>query len=117
MFKITYKEYLKYKKIQENQSLMVAEETEEYIYDKNNEHDKIFRDVLSIKEEALILINKALKPKEKIKEEIELYNNRFITSKYKYRELDIIYKVDLVFINNNTKKELLESIKMEGVDF
>ena len=45
MFKITYKEYLKYEKIEENQSLMLAEETEEYIYDKNNEHDKVFRDV------------------------------------------------------------------------
>lgn len=93
MFKITYKEYLKYEKIEENQSLMLAEETEEYIYDKNNEHDKVFRDVLSIKEEALSLINKAIKPEKEIKEEIELYNNRFITSKYKERESDIIYKV------------------------
>ena len=93
MFKITYKEYLKYEKIEENQSLMLAEETEEYIYDKNNEHDKVFRDVLSIKEEALSLINKAIKPEKEIKEEIELYNSRFITSKYKERESDIIYKV------------------------
>ena len=45
----------------------------------------------------------------------------YYTKEYKIRneidELDIIYKVDLVFINNNTKKELLESIKAEGVDF
>ena len=98
MLKITYKEYLKYEELYEKteikkQNFCVAEESEEYIFDKNNEHDKVFRDVLSIKEEALELINKALKPKKEIKEEIELYNNRFITSKYKERESDIIYKV------------------------
>ena len=37
-----------------------------------------------IKEEALNLINKAIKSENEINEEIELYNNRFITSKYKY---------------------------------
>ena len=31
--------------------------------------------------------------------------------------LDIIYKIDLVFIDNNTKAELLESIRRDGVDF
>lgn len=31
--------------------------------------------------------------------------------------LNIIYKIDLVFVSKNTKKELLESIKSEGVDF
>lgn len=32
-------------------------------------------------------------------------------------ELDIIYKIDLVFVNKKTKTELLESIILEGVDF
>ena len=98
MFKITYKEYIKYKQlyeIQENPKvLQVAEEGEEYVvysYDKNNEHDKVFRDVLSIKEEALSLICKAMK--KEVKEEIELYNSRFITSKYKDKESDIVYKI------------------------
>ena len=31
--------------------------------------------------------------------------------------LYIIYKIDLVFIDNNTKAELLESINRDGVDF
>ena len=31
--------------------------------------------------------------------------------------LDIIYKVDLVFVDKNTKKELIESIKRDGVEF
>lgn len=90
MLKITYKEYLKYEEI--NSSNRVKE-NEENIYNFNNEHDKVFREVLSIKEEALYLINKALKPKKEIKEEIELYNSKFVTSKYEYRESDIIYKV------------------------
>ena len=32
-------------------------------------------------------------------------------------KLDIIYKIDLVFVSEKTKKELLESIILEGVDF
>ena len=31
--------------------------------------------------------------------------------------LDIIYKVDIVFVDDTTKKELVESIKKEGVEF
>lgn len=31
--------------------------------------------------------------------------------------LDIIYKIDLVFIDENTKKELIESINRDGVEF
>ena len=31
--------------------------------------------------------------------------------------LDIIYKIDLVFIDKNTKKELIESINRDGVEF
>lgn len=30
--------------------------------------------------------------------------------------LDIIYKIDIVFINKNTKKEFLEEIIKEGID-
>ncbi len=77
----------------EEKQCILKEEPAEYIYDKNNEHDKIIRDILMTKEEALSLINKALKPKQEIKEEIELYSNRFITSNYQDRESDIIYKI------------------------
>ena len=98
MLKITYKEYLKYemlygRKERNNKILEVRENEVSYSYDKNNEHDKVFRDILMIKEEAINLINKAIKSKKEIKEEIELYNSRFITNKYKEREFDIIYKV------------------------
>lgn len=31
--------------------------------------------------------------------------------------LDIVYKVDIVFVDSNTKAELIESIKRDGVEF
>ena len=53
--------------------------------------------------------------------DLAVFENVNRDDEYKIRneidELDIIYKIDLVFVNNNTKKELLESIEMEGVDF
>ncbi len=32
-------------------------------------------------------------------------------------KLDIIYMIDIVFVNENTKGELVNSIKKEGVEF
>ena len=53
--------------------------------------------------------------------DLAIFENVNRDDEYKIRneidELDIIYKIDLVFVNDKTKKELLESIKMEGVDF
>ena len=46
-----------------------------------------------------------------------------ISKEYEYKirddfdKLNIIYKIDLVFVNSNLKKELLDSILKEGVDF
>ena len=82
MLKITYKDYLRYQKLygkveENNKILEVREDEVEFSYDKNNEHDKVIRDILMIKEEARSLINKAIKNEKEIKEEIELYNNRF----------------------------------------
>ena len=31
--------------------------------------------------------------------------------------LDIIYKIDIVFVDSNTKEELVKSIKRDGVEF
>ncbi len=67
----------------------------------NNEHDKTYRNVLSDLDEAVEIINEALKLKgnNKIKEEeIERYNNSFITNQYKNRQADIVYKLK----TNNT---------------
>ena len=31
--------------------------------------------------------------------------------------LDIVYKIDIVFVDSNTKEELVKSIKRDGVEF
>lgn len=53
--------------------------------------------------------------------DIAVFENVTKEDEYKIRNefdlLNIIYKIDLVFVNKNTKPELLNSIKMEGVDF
>lgn len=52
--------------------------------------------------------------------DIAIFENISEKEEYKIRNdfdlLDIPYTVDLVFINNNTKEELLKSIIKEGVD-
>ncbi len=51
--------------------------------------------------------------------DIAVFVNIPYEEEYKIRNefdlLDIIYKIDLVFINGNTKKEFLEEIQREGV--
>ena len=46
---------------------------------------------------------------EKIEEQYKIMNEIDL--------LDIIYKIDLVFIDDKTRPELLESIKRDGVEF
>lgn len=52
--------------------------------------------------------------------DIAIFRDVSIDDEYKIRNefdlLDIIYKIDLVFINKNTKKEFLEEIIKEGID-
>lgn len=52
--------------------------------------------------------------------DIAIFENVVKEDKYKIRnefdELDIIYQVDLVFVNERIKKELLDSISRDGVD-
>ena len=53
--------------------------------------------------------------------DIAIFENVNKEDEYKIRDefdkLNIIYKIDLVFINDNIKKELLDEIKKEGVEF
>ena len=35
----------------------------------------------------------------------------------KFDLLDTVYKIDIVFVDNNTKQELLQSINREGIEF
>lgn len=52
--------------------------------------------------------------------DIAVFENVTEEDKYKIMNefdlLDIIYKIDLVFVNKNTKKEFLEEIEKEGID-
>lgn len=52
--------------------------------------------------------------------DIAVFENVTEQDKYKIMDefdlLDIAYKIDLVFINNNTKKEFLEEIEKEGIE-
>ena len=51
--------------------------------------------------------------------DIAVFSNVEYEEEYKIRNefdlLDTIYKIDIVFINDNTKKEFLEEIQTEGV--
>lgn len=64
--------------------------------DNTHKHDTTFRKILMNKSEAIIVINTALdlEGKNKIKEQdLQLYNNRFITKHFKNKETDVIYKM------------------------
>lgn len=72
---------------------MVMEENAVYEYKIDNEHDKLFKDLLSDSEETRKFINKFLKLEVPIKEnELELYNSSYITTEYKSKEADVVYK-------------------------
>ena len=58
----------------------------------NQEHDKIFRTILDKKENAVLIINKAINAKIEIKD-IEKYKNSFINKVFQNREADIVYKM------------------------
>ena len=51
--------------------------------------------------------------------DIAVFSNVSYEDEYKIRNefdlLDIIYKIDLVFINDDTKKDFLDEIQKEGV--
>ena len=109
----TYKEYLKYQK----KTLNLSDIKEEYIYNPkeenkiNNPHDKIFKEILDIKEEVVRFINKNLNIEntkyELQEEDLEKYNRNFITNQFENMESDIIYKKkdeDIFFLIEHQSK-------------
>ncbi len=52
--------------------------------------------------------------------DIAIFENVSKEDEYKIRNefdlLDIVYKIDLVFISHNTKKQFLEEINKEGIE-
>lgn len=72
----------------------VNESMEVYTCEVENEHDKIFKDILNDKEEARKFINKYLELEIPIlKDKIELYNSSYITEAYRSKESDVVYKM------------------------
>ena len=60
----------------------------------NSKHDKLFKIILSNKQEAAKFMNKVLKINYKIMaEKLELYNKEYITTKFEKMESDIVYKI------------------------
>lgn len=75
-------------------NLSVHETSEPYLYSITNEHDTIFKDLFSDREEARKFINQYLNLKVPIKtRELEPYNNSFITPDFRSKEADIVYKM------------------------
>ena len=88
-----YIKTIKYENYFEIEESTLMEPEEIYTYNIDNEHDKLFKDLLSDKEETRKFINKFLKLPEPLKQnELELYNSSYITSEYKSKEADIVYK-------------------------
>ena len=58
----------------------------------NQEHDKIFRTILDKKENAALIINKAINAKIEIKDIVK-YKNSFVNKVFQNREADIVYKM------------------------
>ncbi|MCI8444640.1 MAG: hypothetical protein HFJ37_05815 [Clostridia bacterium] len=97
---IVYKEFNDYKR----HAFFLSDIESEYQYKKEikkskkviNPHDKIFKEVLDMKEEAVKFLNKNLGLENTkyalIEEEIEKYNRSFITSEFRYIQSDVIYK-------------------------
>lgn len=94
------KEYLKYLKVHREFEYCICEENEEYSFESqdkeyekiNNIHDKMFRDLLSDKEELVVFLKKYL-DFSLDENDIENYSTNYITKTYKNVVSDIVYKI------------------------
>lgn len=107
-FIFTYADYLKYcDNLQypetEEEFICVAEDSAEYAFDDeekvenkrktgDKKHDKIFKDILQNKKEMAQFLNHFIGYKIS-PEELENYNPNYITKNFKYKQIDILYKV------------------------
>ena len=97
----TFYDYLKYKlfeKMQKAKNTMLHEQKEKYERLEqqenrvNNEHDKVFRKILSDKIEVTKFLNEQLKTNLK-PEDIEQYNSSYINTLMQNEEADVVYKL------------------------
>ena len=77
-------------------------------YPINNEHDKMFRIALSNKKDACKFIKSIINFKTELTEnDLKLYKTNFVTSQFKNREADVIYKIKdkniFILIEHQTK--------------
>ena len=83
----------------------------------NNKHDKIFRTVLSNKKDACKFIKSIINFKSEITEnDLELYKTNFVTSEFKNKEADVIYKLKnkkiFILIEHQTKVDYSMSYRI-----
>ncbi len=93
---ITYQYYLTY--IKPNLISGLAEKGTPYIKSEvekiDKEHDKMFRNILSIKHEMVKMLNQFLGLKEQLElKDIVQCRTDFITSKYQAKQADVLYKM------------------------
>ena len=98
----------------QNYCLEISNSIKEKQYHK---HDKLFGEILNRNKEIVKLINKYVKPKEKLTEEmIEKYETKYITSTYDKRESDIVYKLKgkevFFLVEHQTKVDKLMSYRI-----
>ena len=94
----TYNQYIKsIHTLRLNAVLQLAEESEKYQLEGENirySHDKLIKNILKEDEEARKFINSFIEPKKVIeKDQLVRYTNSYITSKYKSKEADLVYKL------------------------
>ena len=82
-----------------------------------HKHDKLFREILNRDKEIVKLINRYVKPKKELTEEmIEKCDTKFITSTYEKREADIVYKLKgkevFFLVEHQTKVDKLMSYRI-----
>ena len=121
MFSYTIEDYLRLERIFfRGKKFKVSDIDVEYHYEvrkKHQKHDKIVRDILNNKEEVVKIINRYVKPEDKLrKEEIEKYETSYITKNFQNKEADIVYKVKgkevYYLIEHQTKVEKAMAYRM-----
>lgn len=78
--------------------LCIAEESVPYTADENSKktgdkkHDKIFKEILQNPKEMVQFINNFTNHKVNV-DELEIYTENYITTDFKYKQADIVYKI------------------------
>ena len=101
-YEFTYEDYLNYCDSlychASKEYLCIAEESVPYTADENSKktgdkkHDKIFKEILQNPKEMVQFINNFTNHKVNV-DELEIYTENYITTDFKYKQADIVYKI------------------------